>query len=882
LPTDRPRPAVQSYRGASVPVVLDRELSRQIGSLARRHDATLFMTLYAGFAILLSRLSGQQDIVVGTPVANRQRLEIEGLIGFFVNTLALRVQLEGELTIAEVLERVKTLTLEGYAHQDVPFEQVVEALQPPRTLGHSPVFQVVLTLQNMPHGELKLPGLALQGQGTPSNTEKFDLTLTLQEGEAELQGSLSYASDLFERVTIERWVQQYRAVLMAMVQDDRQPLGAVSLLDESARHQVLEEFNATAVPYPQDKLVHELFEEQAGRVPDAVAVVYEGQQLTYAELNAKANQLAHYLLSQGVNPEDRVAICMERSLEMVIALLGVLKAGAAYVPLDPSYPAERLAYMLEDAAPVILLTQSWLSAELPVIAVPTIALDAHHPPAQEQWIGNPAARALGLTAQHLAYVIYTSGSTGRPKAVMVEHAGLLNYLQWACQTYGLNGGYGAIVASSLSFDATITALYTPLLCGLAVVLVPDGREVDGLEALLQQPIAWSLVKISPMHLSVLGHRQKDTHSPGTVRALVIGGEALMPATVTLWQSISPTTRLINEYGPTETVVGCTVYEVPAPWSVDQAVPIGRPIANARIYILDEKREPVPIGVVGEIYIGGAGVARGYLNRPQLTAERFLQDPFQPEPPAGGSLASRSVMQARMYRSGDLGRWRADGTIEYLGRNDQQVKIRGYRVELGEIEAQLLKYTGVRQAVAIVRDDVPGEKRLVAYLTHTGEAPPIEALREHLQGSLPEHMLPAAFVMLESLPLTPNGKLDRRALPVPGGNAHRRREYEPPQGEIEEALGSIWREVLRVERVGRLDNFFDLGGHSLLALEVAGKLEDRFSVMIGVRAFFSHPVLHQLAVCIGRELDELNRYQSIVRKFGDSGASVEGLMEEIKL
>jgi amino acid adenylation domain-containing protein len=846
LPTDRPRPAVRSYRGASVPIVLDRELSRQIGSLSRRHDATLFMTLYTGLAILLSRLSGQRDIVVGTSVANRKRMEVEGLIGFFVNTLALRVQLQDEWTIAEVLERVKELTLEGYARQDVPFEQVVERLQPLRTLSHSPVFQVILELQNAPQSELKLPGLALQAQATPSHAEKFDLTLSLQEGEEGIRGSLSYATDLFDQATIERWVGYFRAVLSAMVRDDRQPLGAVSLLDSLARRQILEEFNATAMPYPQDRLVHELFEEQVERTPRAIAVVCGEERLTYEELNARANRLAHHLLDRGVKPEDAVAICMERSPEMSIGLLGVLKAGAAYLPLDPSYPAERLMYMVEDAAPVILLTQARLVSELPVMALQMIVLDAHLPPAREQAVDNPDAGALGLTLKHLAYVIYTSGSTGRPKAVMVEHSGLLNYLRWARESYASERGYGAIVASSLSFDATVTSLYTPLLCGAAVTLVPEGQEVEGLEALLQQPVTWGLVKISPMHLSTLGQRQKGTSSAGTVSAFVIGGEALMPSTVALWQSISPDTRLINEYGPTETVVGCTVYEVPMPWSVAQPVPIGRPIANTRIYILDERRSPVAIGVVGEIYIGGAGVARGYLNRPELTAERFVIDPFQADPPAGGSLADRSVGQARMYRSGDLGRWRADGTIEYLGRNDQQVKIRGYRIELGEIEAQLLGCAGVGDAVVVAREQAPGDKRLVAYYTVNGEEPAIERLREQLETKLPQYMVPAAYVRLESMPLTPNGKLDRKALPAPAGEDFGQREYEPLQGEIEEALGSIWREVLPVEQVGRHDNFFELGGHSLLAVQLIGRVRQRLGLEVSLQGLFAHPVLQQFA------------------------------------
>jgi amino acid adenylation domain-containing protein len=717
LPTDRPRPAVQSYRGASVPVVLDRELSRQIGSLARRHDATLFMTLYAGFAILLSRLSGQQDIVVGTPVANRQRLEIEGLIGFFVNTLALRVQLEGELTIAEVLERVKTLTLEGYAHQDVPFEQVVEALQPPRTLSHSPVFQVMLILQNTPHGELKLPGLALQEQGTPSNTEKFDLTLTLHEGEAELQGSLSYASDLFERVTIERWVQQYQAVLMAMVQDDRQPLGAVSLLDESARHQVLEEFNATAMPYPQEKLVHELFEEQVERTPQAIAVVCGEERLTYEELNRRANRLAHYLRERGVGADTRVGICVERGIVMMVGVLGILKAGGAYVPLDPSYPKQRLTYLLSDSEPVLLLTDAHARGVLEQSsdgagAVEIVDLQAD----EELWAQhssvNLMAEAIGLCSRHLAYVIYTSGSSGEPKGVMIEHRGVVNFLTSMQRHFALQPRDCLVAVTTISFDIAGLEMYLPLAYGAKVVLASRGVASDAqqLMALIKEHAA-TVLQATPATWQLL--LEGGWKGALQMKALC-GGESL---TKTLSRRlIGRVQELWNLYGPTETTIWSCSRKVPAVSEDGSPVEtIGRPIANTRIYILDEQREPVAIGMVGEIYIGGAGVARGYLNRTELTAERFVKDPFQADPPAGVSLASHSVAQARMYRSGDLGRWRTDGTIECLGRKDQQVKIRGFRIELGEIEAQLRQHRGVMDTAVLAREDEPGDKRLVAYV-----------------------------------------------------------------------------------------------------------------------------------------------------------------------
>jgi len=644
------------------------------------------------------------------------------------------------------------------------------------------------------------------------------------------------------------------------------PALSLSILPESERRQVLELFNATEAAYPRDKLIHELFEEQVQRTPSAVAVVYEGHSITYAELNAKANQLAHYLRERQIGPDQLVGICVERSLEMVIGLLGILKAGGAYVPLDPSYPRERLEYLLQDAAPKVVLTQEGLRERLAGTSARLISLDREWDEIAELEASDLSARDWGLTPNHLAYVIYTSGSTGQPKGVMVEHRGLLNYLQWAMRTYAPEEGAGSVVSSSFAFDATVTALYTPLLCGRSVVLLREGDELEGLEAQLRGAQTWSLVKITPAHLKLLGERLQGAPKECSVRAFVIGGEALPPSTVEIWRSIAPQIRLINEYGPTETVVGCSTYEVPAQWVGGGSVPIGRPIANMRMYVLDAHRQPVPIGVAGEIYIGGVGVARGYLNRDTLTAERFVSDPFSqdvPAVPAGDFLAGRSVTQARLYKTGDVGRWRADGNLEYLGRNDHQVKIRGFRIELGEIEAQLLQHPQVKEAVVLARQDVPGdwsrgsgdvpsgEKRLVGYVVSResadmGNALSVEGLRAHLKPVLPEYMVPSAFVMLESLPLTPNGKLDRKALPAPEQGNYPSQQYEAPQGEIEERLAEIWRELLHRERVGRHDNFFELGGHSLHALTLIMRIKERFTVDLSPITVFRNPTVLQLA------------------------------------
>jgi amino acid adenylation domain-containing protein len=597
---------------------------------------------------------------------------------------------------------------------------------------------------------------------------------------------------------------------------------SIDVMPEEERHKLIIEWNATGAAYPRDKYVHELFEEQAARMPDALAVVYEGRTLTYSQLNARANQLAHHLRGLGVEREALVAVCVERSLEMVVGLLAVLKAGGAYVPMDPNYPQERLAYMLNDSVPAALLTLAHLKGMLPAGAknLPVLALDTDAPLWARMPDSNPD-RA-GLRADHLAYVIYTSGSTGMPKGVMVEHRHLYNYLHWAWHFYTPTAG--AAVSSSLSFDATVTSIFTPLLCGGALQIVPEGSEIDGLGRLLCDNRYTGLVKITPAHLDAVGRTVAAAGKQPSASLFVVGGEALAPSTVRLWQQMQPDVRIVNEYGPTETVVGCVVYEVPADSPLAATTPIGRPIANTQIYILDARGYPAPIGVGGELYIGGAGVTRGYLNLPDLTAERFVADPFSADP------------GARMYKTGDLGRWTADGIIEYLGRNDFQVKIRGYRIELGEIEARLAEREGVSEVCVIAREDSPGDKRLAAYYTAGANIGP-ETLRAHLLASLPEYMVPAAYVRLDRMPLTHNGKLDRKALPAPDSSAYGLDAYESPVGPVEEKLARIWAGVLGLGRVSRNASFFDLGGHSLLAFRMLTLIEAEFGHSLNLTSLF---------------------------------------------
>ncbi|HWW71780.1 MAG TPA: amino acid adenylation domain-containing protein, partial [Duganella sp.] len=738
-----------------------------------RHGATLFMTLLAGWSLLLARVSGQDDVVVGTAVANRQRAETESLIGFFVNPLALRVRLDDDPTVDELLRQVRATTLEAYANQDVPFEQVIDSLNPQRSLSHSPLFQVMLSLNNVPTGgELSLPGLTLAPVEISQDTTHFDLSLSLSDRGDAINGALEYASDLFERGTIERLVGHFLQVLAAMVADERQRVSALPLLSAPQRQQLLVDFNDTAAPYPHDQLIHQQFEAQVDLQPDAVAVVFEDQQLTYDQLNRRANQLAHHLLALGVQPDDRIAICAERSVDMIVGLIGILKAGAAYLPLDPANPADRLQFLLADGTPVALLTQAALRTRMPEVALPVVMLDADSAVIGRQADSNPDPAVQGLHAGHLAHVIYTSGSTGMPKGVMIEHRSVIRL--------AVNNGFASLGShdrvancASPAFDATTWEIWGALLNGAAVVVVPQAVLLDASRFgayLTAQGVSALLLTAG------LFHQYAGTLASafGGLRYLLAGGDALDPHVVR--RVLAAPTRpqhVINAYGPTECTTVASCHHIETLHAVATGVPIGRPIANTQIYILDPSLQPVPLGVTGELHLGGVGVARGYLNRPELSAERFLHDPFS------------SVANARMYKTGDLGRWLPDGTIEYQGRNDFQVKLRGFRIELGEIEARLAVCAGVREAVVLAREDQPGDKRLVAYLVAQDHVTLDAAtLRTELAGVLPEHMIPSAFVTLDGLPLTANGKLDRRALPAPDQGALATRAYEAPVGATE--------------------------------------------------------------------------------------------------
>ncbi len=804
LPTDHVRPEQQSYSGTVANLALDEELTEGLRGLSRKHRTTLYMTLLAGWAALLARLSGQDDVVIGTPVANRNRVEIEGLIGFFVNTLALRLAVSGTATVGELLERVKGQVLSAQEHEEIPFEQVVEIVRPPRSLAHNPVFQVMFVWQNAPKGTLKLPGLQVSPfTAVPHDISKFDLMLLLGEDGNRIVGWMEYATALYKTATIKRYLGYFRTLLGAMVADDSQKLDRLPMLPQAERRQLLYEWNATEVEYPRDKCVHKLFEEQVEKSSDAVSVAFESEFLSYAGLNQRANQLAHYLRELGVKPEERVGICVERSVEMVVGVVGVLKAGGAYVPLDPGYPAERLRYMIEDSAPVVLLTQTRLENSFVGSSDgrPIVVLDSGFP----GWMNlysdhNPRFGEIGVTAQNLACIIYTSGSTGKSKGVAVLHGGIVNLVHDWITRFGDMVERDAVQASlwtSFGFDVSIFELFAGFFLNATVNIVPEQIRGDS-----RALFAWFVTHnigfgyLPPFFIRDAQHTDA-TISPLPFELVLVGVEPSMESALYQLQRNAPRLQVVNGYGPAETTVFSTTYAEIG--NRLRNTPIGRPMTNTRIYILDGQGEPVPVGVTGELYIGGAGVARGYLNRPELTAERFMWDPFAAE--AG----------ARMYKTGDLGRWLGEGNIEFLGRNDFQVKVRGFRIELGEIEARLRESEGVGEAVVAAREDRAGEKRLVAYYTvreqSSGGA---QALRAHLAAKLPEYMVPAAYVRLESLPLTPSGKLDWKALPAPEGDAYVVREYEEPLGVMEELLAGIWAEVLHVERVGRQDNFLSWG------------------------------------------------------------------------
>ncbi|MCL5996767.1 MAG: amino acid adenylation domain-containing protein [Chloroflexi bacterium] len=861
LPTDRPRPPIQGFEGSTLPFTLPTDLVLALKTLSRREGVTLFMTLLAAFQTLLSRYTGQDDISVGTPIANRNRAEVEGLIGFFVNTLVLRTDLSGNPTFRELLRRVRETALGAYAHQDVPFEMVVDALQPTRDLSHTPLFQVMFVLQNVPVQSLDLPGLTMNPVETDSKIAKFDLTLSMQEDAGEIGGSFEYNTELFDAPTIHRMIGHFQTLLQGILSHPDQSIATQLLLTETERRQLLAEWNAAEAEYPRDRCAHHLFEAQARRVPTAVAAICAETRLTYDELNRRANWLARHLQTLGVKPDMPVGICVERSIEMLIAILGVLKAGGAYVPLDPAYPQERLAFMLQDARMSVVLTQRHLAGNLSLDEAKPIYLDDDWGLISQYSEDNVANQA---TPEHLAYVIYTSGSTGKPKGVLITHQNLVHSIH-ARKLYYSAPMERFLLLSSFAFDSSVAGIFGTLCEGGTLILPPHNAERDVLQlaGLIARHRVTHVISLPSFYSLLLAHAQ-----PGQLASLhttIVAAEACPKDLIEHHYRVLPGTSLYNEYGPTECAVWCSAYPIP-PGETRARVPIGRPIANAQIYVLDRHLQLAPVGVPGELHVGGQGLARGYLNRPELTAEKFISNPFSSEP------------SVRLYKTGDLVRYLPDGNLEFLGRTDEQVKVRGFRIELGEIEAALSECATVRQAAVMAREDmpgVPGNKRLVAYvvpkdagLWATSQAAQVSnptlvsELRAALRQKLPEYMVPAAFVVLDALPLMPNGKVNRHALPVPEqSRPELESAYIAPHTSEERTLADIWARVLGVERVGVRDNFFELGGDSILSIQIIAKARQA-GLTITPKQFIQNPTIEGL-VAAAAAATTLHAEQDIV-------------------
>lgn len=824
FPTDRSRPAIQSFRGARQPVVLSRSLKETLEALSRQENVSLFMTLLGAFQTLAMRYTGRDDIVIGSPVAGRHRAEIKGLIGPFSNTLVLRTDLSGNPTFRTLLSRVRRMVLQAYAHQELPFERLVEELRSNGDWSYHPLFQVRFSFQNEPMRAPRAGGLNWTRFDIDSGTAECDLTLHLTRTRSGMEGWIEYAADLFEAATIQRMAEHWKTLLEGVAANPDCRLSELPLLGPAERHRLLVEWNDTASDYPREATIARLFESQASRTPDALALVCEEASLTYRELNARANQLAVHLRSLKVGPEIPVGICLVRSWPMVVGILAILKAGGAYVPLDPAYPRDRLRFILADAQPPVLLTQqNLLSFFSDCAPAAVVCLDSDWGKMRNASEENPAP---GVHAENLAYVMYTSGSTGRPKGVAIEHRSVAALLHWARQVFDPEELSGVLASTSVCFDLSVFELFVPLSCGGKVILAENALQLPALNAADQV----TLVNTVP---SAMKELLRLNGIPRSVRVANLAGEPLPASLVTRVYQETGVQKVYDLYGPTET----TVYSTFALRKAGEPATIGQPLADESVYLLDAHRQPVPVGVPGEIYIGGAGLARGYLNRPDLTAEKFIHESFHSNAPP-----------ERLYRTGDLARYRPDGNIEFLGRMDNQVKIRGFRIELGEVETALREHPTLHGAEVLAREDQPGDKRLVAYFVlKPGQSTTREELRVFLKEKVPAYMAPSVFVPLDELPLAPNGKVDRRALPAPDLNGQElENRFVAPRDGTELRLAKIWEEVLHAWPVGVRHHFFELGGDSLLAARLVARIEENFARKLSIGAVFRSPTVEQLA------------------------------------
>ncbi|MCX4744333.1 amino acid adenylation domain-containing protein [Kitasatospora sp. NBC_01287] len=838
LPTDHRRPAERGGTGDAVRFGVPAEVTERLKAASAEQGASLFMTLLGTFQLLLSKYSGQQDITVGTPIAGRNRAEVEEMVGFFVNTLVMRADLSGDPTFRQVLEQVKETALGAYDHQDLPFERLVDELAPERDLSRNPLFQTMFVLQNVPEGDTwTLPGLAVEPVGVRGQAVKFDLQLTVVESGGELHAAVEYRTDLFEAATVRRLVGHFQTLLAAVAARPDARLSELEMLTAAERQQIVIDWNATQGPYPDTATIHSLIEERAEREPDAIALTHGDVSLTYRQVNEQANQLAHHLRTiNGITPDTLIAVCLDRSPELITTLLGILKAGAAFVPLDPDYPTDRITYMIQDTATPLVITHTDHAHRLPT-GTPLLLVDHNWPSTEATHNPTPVA-----TPDHLAYVIYTSGSTGRPKGVQLDHRGVVNYLHWCDLNYPTQSanGIGTLLYSSVTFDLTITALFLPLIQGQQLTIptpTPDQSAFDAAIDLILTGTPISFLKATPSHLEVLTAQLELANAKHNIATIVAGGEELTPTLANrIFATSGRTTVIANEYGATE---GSVANVMSLTTDVDPTAgttSVGVPITNTTAYVVDRFNHPVPIGVPGECLLGGICVARGYLNRPELTTTRFIADPFNTTDPT-----------ARAYRTGDLVRLRPNGEMEFIGRIDNQVKLRGYRIELGEIENNLAAHPAISATTVVVRQDTPGDKRLVAYLVPAGAATPTTTeLRTHLQQHLPDYMVPTTYITLDHLPLTPNGKVDQKALPAPD---HHRPDlaatYTAPRTPVERTLATIWSEILGVDPIGVHDNFFELGGDSIISIQVIAKAK-KFGLHLTPRMIFKHQTIAEIA------------------------------------
>ena len=871
LPTDRPRPPLPTYLGAYYLLEFSENLSAELNALSRRAGATLYMTLLAAFNVLLYRYTGQTDIVVGTPTAGRNRREVEGLIGFFVNTLVMRTDLSGDPTFRELLGRVREVALGAQTNQDVPFEKLVEELHPQRDMSRNPLFQVAFGLQNAPTPDFTLPGLTLTPMDVGGDSSKFDLEFHLWESGGALDGAVIYSTDLFEETSIARLFTHYVRLLEGVVAAPDTRISDLPLLTEDERQQMLVGWNQTATPYPRRRCIHELFEAQAARTPERVALIFGEERVSYGELNRRANRLARYLRAAGVAPEVTVGVFAERSVEMVVGLLAVLKAGGAYLPLDPASPRERRLFMLEEAAVPVLLTQERLRPELHGHRARLFCLDSDWDEVAHESDENPGAL---VVPENLAYVMYTSGSTGRPKGVGIEHRSVVRLVKGSDYT-GFTTEDVFLLLAPVSFDASTFEVWGSLLNGARLAVMPPHQpSLEEIGRALREYGVTTLWLTAGLFNLMVDERPEDL---STLRWLLTGGDAASVAHMKKFLRVAGECALVNGYGPTENTTFTTTHHVRRDAGMGSSVPIGRPIANTRAYVLDARLRPVPVGVTGEMYVGGDGLARGYLRQPGLTAERFVPDPFDTEGGGGG----------RLYKTGDLCRLNAGGQVEFLGRADHQVKIRGFRIELGEIEMALVAHPKVREAAVVARADAPGEKHLTAYVVQEpGAALTHGELRAFLSAKLPKSMLPSGFVPLDEMPLTANGKLDRRALQnLPEPEAVRQESWVAPRDALELQIAQIWEAVLKSEAVGVNDNFFDLGGHSLLATRVVNHLRERCGVEVSLRVMFESPTVEGMALHIktlGREQEDMGRLAGMLDRLEQfSEEEVRALLEETR-